>query len=388
MLILNDKKECYGCTACMAVCPKQCISMKEDAEGFLYPQINASLCIDCQLCNQVCPTRNKKNGSKPIATYAVKNKDSVTHLASSSGGIFTSLAQYVLQQGGVIYGAAYDNQGEVRHISVETNENLARLRGSKYVQSQIGNCYLEVKKQLKEGRQVLFSGTPCQVAGLRNFLRKDYCNLLTVDLVCNSVPSPRIWRDYLKYINPKGLPLGFINMRDKKTSWRKSRIIVKADNGNVLLDERGSYNLYIRGFKSRNYTRPSCFACKAKNGQSGSDLTLGDFWGIKHVLPQAIDSKGVGLLLIRTERGAEVFRNISCEWHEADYSKALHYNPCIEQNVKCSSRYDEFWLQYEKRGINCINDFVKKRHTDVIMQWISLLKNITIKLFKRHNSIF
>ena len=364
MLILENKQMCCGCTACMVVCPKHCIEMEEDSEGFLYPQVDMNRCIDCKLCNQVCPMQNPEAKQIPLETYAVKNEDESVHKASSSGGFFTALAKMVLQEGGLVYGAAYDENGVVVHRAVETIESLSCLRGSKYVQSKMGTCLAEVKQHLENGRKVLFSGTPCQVYGLRRYLRRDYENLLMVDLVCHSVPSPRIWRDYLRYLNPKGLELDFINMRDKSTGWRKSTFLVKAKGGQVLLKERGSHNLYLRGFKSRNYTRPSCFSCPAKGGRSGSDLTLGDFWGVRHALPQAADRNGVGLLLVRTVKGKNAFQSSVCKAYVADYLKALQYNPCIEQCVSPSITHDDFWKRYEQEGIPCIVDFVQKKSID------------------------
>ena len=200
MIQLVDKSLCCGCTACASVCPKQCITMQEDEEGFLYPVVNASLCIDCNLCQKVCSELHHMNVRMPLHVYAAKHKDEQVRLASSSGGIFTLLAEKIIDEGGVVFGARFDARWEVVHDYTETKEGLAVFRGSKYVQSRLEDCYYKVKSFLQQGRKVMFSGTPCQIAGLKNYLRKDDDNLLTVDVVCHGVPSPKVWRMYLNEI--------------------------------------------------------------------------------------------------------------------------------------------------------------------------------------------
>ena len=195
---ISDKANCCGCSACYSACPKQCISMVEDEEGFRYPIIDKSKCIDCGLCEKVCPVLNVSNPNKPASIFAFSNKSEDIRLKSSSGGAFSLLAELVLSQGGVVFGAAYDNNWEVAHTYIERIEDLDMLRRSKYVQSRIGDTYKQAKNFLKEGRKVLFTGTPCQISGLRHYLRKDYENLITMDFVCHSAPSPKVWRKFLR----------------------------------------------------------------------------------------------------------------------------------------------------------------------------------------------
>lgn len=197
MVELIDKSKCCGCAACVQVCPKQCISFNEDIEGFLYPIVNKDLCIDCRLCEKVCPFLNLNDPRKPVKVLAAINPNEEIRMKSSSGGIFTMLAEAVIDKGGVVFGARFDKNWEVMHDYTETKEGLDIFRGAKYTQSKIGRTYKEAKDFLIQGRKVLFSGTGCQIAGLRLFLHKKYDNLLMVEIACHGVPSPAVWRAYL-----------------------------------------------------------------------------------------------------------------------------------------------------------------------------------------------
>ena len=198
MIDIIDKTLCCGCAACVQRCPKQCITLHEDHEGFLYPKVDTETCIDCGLCEKVCPILNEGNKREPLKVYAAINKDEKIRLESSSGGIFTMLAEQTIGEGGVVFGARFDENWQVRLDYTETIEGIAAFRGSKYVQARTENIYQQAEKFLKEGRKVLFTGTPCQIAGLKKFLRKEYANLLAVDFVCHGVPSPKVWAKYLQ----------------------------------------------------------------------------------------------------------------------------------------------------------------------------------------------
>lgn len=197
MIKITDKSRCCGCESCRSVCPKKCISMKADKEGFLYPEVDLSQCVDCKLCEKVCPVLHPALLDRKPKVFAGINNDIKIRLQSSSGGIFTLLAEQILHKGGIVFGACFDEHWNVVHSYTDTIEGLEHFRGSKYVQSYVGDSFVQVKKFLDEGREVLFSGTPCQIAGLKNFLRKPYHNLLTVDVVCHGVPSPKVWQSYL-----------------------------------------------------------------------------------------------------------------------------------------------------------------------------------------------
>lgn len=324
MIQIKDKKDCCGCSACVQKCPKQCISLKEDTEGFLYPVVDNEACIDCGLCEKVCPVLHQGEPHKPLKVYAAKNRDEEIRRQSSSGGIFTLLAEKVIQEGGVVFGARFDEHWEVRHDYTETIEGLAAFRGSKYVQSRMEDNYGKAEQFLKQGSKVLFSGTPCQVAGLKRFLRKEYENLLTVDFVCHGVPSPGVWRTYLKEtvarmcdknsvstdpISMENAHVESISFRDKSSGWKKysfsltlSATTRSGVKNTVSLCELFPQNPFMKGFLADLYLRPSCYACVAKSGKSDSDITIGDLWGAPAIIGNDDDDRGTSLVLVNKER--------------------------------------------------------------------------------------
>ena len=363
MIQIKDKKDCCGCSACVQKCPKQCISLKEDDEGFLYPVVDKEACIDCGLCEKVCPVLHQGEPHKPLKVYAAKNQDEEIRRQSSSGGIFTLLAEKTIQEGGVVFGARFDENWEVKHDYTETIEGLAAFRGSKYVQSRMEDNYRKAEMFLKQGRKVLFSGTPCQVAGLKRFLRKEYEHLLTVDFICHGVPSPGVWRKYLKEtvarmcdknsvstdpISMEDAHVESISFRDKSSGWKKysfaltlsatSRSGVK---NTVSLCEVFPQNTFMKGFLSDLYLRPSCYACAAKSGKSGSDITIGDLWGAPSIIGNEDDDKGTSLVLINKDR-CKV--DASLWMKEIDYQAALTYNPAIEQSVRIPKQRTTFYI--------------------------------------------
>lgn len=354
MINVQDKSQCCGCTACMAVCPKQCISMKEDGEGFLYPTVDASLCINCNLCQKVCPVLHQAGKREPLDVYAAKNDDEQVRLSSSSGGIFSLLAEKTIDEGGVVFGARFDENWEVMHDCTETREGIAAFRGSKYVQSRIGDCYQRAKQYLLAGRKVLFTGTSCQIAGLKNYLGKEYDNLLAVDVVCHGVPSPKVWRNYLsEVIAPQGenntvLPHPYecktkitnVDFRSKSTGWKKysfaltlSEASADGEQNTVLLSSIYRTNPYMDAFLANLSLRPSCYSCPAKAGKSQSDISIGDFWGINKVLPEIDDDKGVGLVMLFTDKGKHLWSSIRCNCIKTPYELALRNNHCILTSV-------------------------------------------------------
>lgn len=344
MINIKNKSKCCGCNACVQRCPKQCMSMREDEEGFLYPFIDTTSCIECGLCEKVCPVISQNEDKKPLKVYAAINPNGNIRKNSSSGGIFSMLAQYILSKEGVVFGAKLNNKQEVVHDYCETQEGLSAFRGSKYVQSRIGNSYKQVETFLKAGRKVLFSGTSCQITGLHKYLRKEYENLLTIDVVCHGVPSPLVWKKYcdeilLKKIgaenalNQQAASDIRISFRDKSDGWKKYNLLVKNEN-NTLYKECFRENTFMRIFLRNISLRPSCYACPAKSGKSGSDITLADFWGIECYYPQMDDDKGTSLVMLNTEKGFETFMQMKCKIQEATYIQALKHNPSIERSVQ------------------------------------------------------
>lgn len=235
MIRITEPKDCCGCSACATCCPKHCISMEQDKKGFVYPHVDENTCINCGLCEKVCPMLNPRKADTPVHEYAVQNKDEKVRSNSSSGGVFASLASSVIDSGGIVFGAAFDEDWNVHHTGVESEDMLFLLQGSKYTQSRIDDAYAKAEACLKAGRTVLFSGTPCQIAGLKGYLRKVYENLLTVDVVCHGAPSPKVWEEYLKTITRsksvsgkntvllslKDSPLSGVAFREKRTGWQK-----------------------------------------------------------------------------------------------------------------------------------------------------------------------
>lgn len=367
MIDIKEKKNCCGCEACVQRCPKSCITMREDNEGFLYPEVDKNICIDCGLCEKVCPVINQAEERKPLAVYAAKHKDEQIRMASSSGGAFTAIAESVIDEGGVVFGAKFNQDWDVVHSYTETKEGLGAFRGSKYVQSRIGESYKEAEGFLKAGRKVLFSGTPCQIAGLKRFLRKEYDNLLTVDFICHGVPSPGVWREYLKEetarqcgeknsvlqrpIHERNALIEGISFRDKRLGWKKFSfaLALSTTNGSgakntVLLSEPLNKNIFLRGFLADLYLRPSCHACPSKSFKSRSDITIGDFWGVQNVMPEIDDDKGVSVVMVNSEKAGTLVEKISIEKFFVKYDDVLPYNRAIELSTKYTIKRDSFFL--------------------------------------------
>lgn len=335
MIHITSKEQCVGCNACVQRCPKACIAMEEDHEGFLYPKIDHTICIDCGICEKVCPVIHQAEPPKEEpATYACYNKNEEIRKQSSSGGIFTLLAETVLAKNGVVFGARFDENFDVIHDYTETVEGLKAFRGSKYVQSRIGETYMQAERFLKEGREVLFSGTPCQIAGLKRFLRKEYSNLLSVDFICHGVPSPKVWHLYLNELSKGDLDtVRKVNFRYKKPSWRQYSILIDLSDKIVL--QRSWRNSYLKGFISNLYLRPSCSYCPAKGFKSKSDFTIGDHWGAISTIPEFDDNKGLSIVYISSNQKFHYFESIeeNIIHKNIDFISSTKANHCLYSSV-------------------------------------------------------
>lgn len=338
--MLPDKNQCTGCEACAQVCPKHCISMVSDYEGFLYPYIDTTSCIECHRCERVCPTLVKTNEREPLAVYGYQNKQEEIRLRSSSGGFFSALAEQVLPEGGIVFGAAFNDEWAVTHQYCEKMDDLIRFRGSKYVQSRMDNIFCKVKEMLQTGRKVLFTGTPCQVRGLLLFLRKPYDNLFTLDFVCHGVPSPGVWQRYFNEVTGSSYKkVCEVNFREKRFffGWKVFGFDILTNTGKCVWKTRGRENPYMMGFLENVYLRPSCYECPVKSLKSGSDITMGDFWGISQIAPSLSDNRGTSLVLINTDKGKVLFKAIAsdeCEVQEFDYDTACLSNSSLRHSVK------------------------------------------------------
>lgn len=384
MINIKDKTKCCGCWACEQVCPENCITMQEDNEGFLYPIVDMSLCIDCGLCEKVCPVINqyKPFVSEPPSFACVNNNEEI-RMSSSSGGVFTLIAENVIYDKGVVFGARFEKDWSVVHDYTETIEGLKKFRGSKYVESKIGDNYIKAREFLKQGRKVLFSGTPCQIAGLNHFLRKKYENLFCIDLVCHSVPSNKVWNLYVEEILQSNSIdrkqyeiIRSITFRSKREGWRKFGLEVEAKKtkpNNLLLSGDHHKDSYMRGFLQDLFVRPSCSNCPARNYTSGSDIQLADFWGVEKYYPDTPilnDNKGVSLALIISDKGHEIFNKISdniysfqIKYDEVE-DKGLHApltksTPAHKNRIKFYKRLEK--MSVSKNIESCLRGEEKKK---------------------------
>ena len=361
---VSNKSQCSGCSACFSVCPKQCIQMKGDDEGFLYPSVDHSKCVDCGKCIKACPIISPPATHTNVVGYAAKAKEESVRLSSSSGGIFYLLASKVIEKGGFVFGAALDEDCSVKHICAESKEELIRLQRSKYVQSEIGEAFKAAKKLLNDGQPVLFSGTPCQIAGFKTYLGREYDNLILQDIACFGAPSPMVWSKYINYVSDKETSnLIDVNFRDKTTGWKDYSIQMNFGNSLFCLENHNN-NLYMLDFLYKYSLRPSCYDCKFKGIQRSADITLADFWGIDKMMPEMFDDTGVSLVMIQSPNGKALFEEIteSIDYQEADLKQAAKYNTAIVESVKLPVERKTFFKKLKKSDYSAAHTAAKKRH--------------------------
>lgn len=337
-----EKQKCCGCHACFSVCSRQAIQMREDEEGFLYPHVDSDLCVNCGRCLQSCPALNSRTltSSNPIICYAAKNSDDQIRLQSSSGGVFSIFASHIILQGGVVFGARWDDDFGVIHDYTETVEALSAFRGSKYLQSIIGESYLKVRKFLKDNRLVLFSGTPCQINGLKHFLGREYENLLTIDIACHGVPSPKAWKSYLQYIG-RGKKLLAVNMREKTPGWKSYSIQYQFEGLRKIRNLRVN-DPYMCCYLAGYITRPSCLQCPVKPGKNLSDITLADFWGISQ-LGYSDDDRGTSLVVVNSDQGQCFIDAMVSDKKMINYRDVVKYNASLIKDPVVSAERTQFW---------------------------------------------
>ena len=331
----TNRNKCTGCHACASICPVNCIDMLTDKEGFWYPEVSAA-CIECGKCIDVCHLFNTEEVTNEPIALACINKNPDIRSTSSSGGVFYELSKYILSQGGLVYGARFNANFDVVHSCVSERSDLKKLQGSKYVQSKIGAVYKQIECNLKNGRKVLFSGTPCQVGGLKTFLQKPYESLICVDLVCHGVPSPTVWRSYLDYqASSHGSAIEDVAFRVKASGWREHALkLVFKDQQHY--QQPVADDLYLKAFLKNICLRPSCYTCDFKSLNRASDLTLADFWGIEHIAPELDDNQGTSLIFINSPTGKDLFDHIqaSFTYKEVDIKLAVKYNPSAQNSAK------------------------------------------------------
>ena len=373
MITVGDKKDCCGCGACSQVCPINCIVMNADDEGFRYPSVDKAKCVDCGSCEHVCPVIRAKTPGRSVFSAdkagvhdpfpkAVGGwiRDEDIRGGSSSGGAFSLFALRILSQGGIVYGAAMDENLTVRHIGIETPEELKQLRESKYVQSIIGNTYDEVRRQLDTGRIVLFSGTPCQAAGLRSSLgEKEYDNLYVMDCACHGIPSPAVFSRYIAYLSEKHHEtIKAVHFRMKDKGWNPNGTQLgpgtgyETESGNMIRHSPGLKDSYMNGFLDDTYLRPSCYDCAFRSiPKTYSDITIADFWGVKRSYPELFDGKGTSLVLLNSKHGEELFDTVKDGFHyqEVDFQKAARDNPSLTKSPALPGRRKQFFEDFREK---------------------------------------
>lgn len=347
MIEIKKKSDCCGCTACANICPKNCIEMREDEEGFLYPHVDKEKCINCGLCEKVCPVKNAKENKKVKHTYIFQHKDDKIRRQSTSGGAFTAIAEYVIDKGGIVYGAIFDENYNVIHKGIDKKDELYKFRNSKYVQSNPKSTFKEVKENLEKNRYVCYSGTSCEIEGLKNYLAKDYDNLILVDVVCRAVPSPLVWRKYLNLRKKQYKDIKYIMFRDKYYGYKYSNLSIYNKNN----DKKKEYHSgvesdpYLRAFFSNICDRPSCYECKFKKDNRESDITIWDCFDVEKFNKSFDDDKGTSRVMTNSKKGEQIIKEISknnnCE--EVDFEKATKGFLAMYQPVKTNEKREKFF---------------------------------------------
>ena len=355
--------DCVGCGACANTCPKNCLNMITDKNGFLHPEIQRDNCIICGDCEKVCPVINKNpKGKGSIQSYAVYSKNDTVRTSSSSGGLFYTVAKYIIENGGIVYGAAFNEKLYLRHKGVDSVEDLSLLQGSKYIQSDINLCFSEIKKHLITNRPVLFCGTPCQVEGLLCYLKKSYENLFTLDFICHGVPSPKVWQEYIKHQeNVFSSKVYSTYFRDKSNGWLSFSSKLKFVNNTEYLEVHHK-DAYMKVFLQNISLRKSCYSCKFKGMNRNSDITMGDLWGIKNILPHITDDKGVSVVFVQSEKGKYLLEQVkTCLWlQEISADLAIANNSAMVKSVYEHNFRDYFFQNLGKQDFerlveDCLN---------------------------------
>lgn len=352
--------DCIGCGACEAACPQKCIKMKYDFEGFKYPHYKTENCIGCGKCKQACPVQFKREKTFLYALAGHGKRDELLE-RSTSGAIFPLLASAVLNKGGIVYGAAFDKDFNVIHISAHNEKELDALKQSKYVQSDMGNIFTEIKNILEEGKWVLFSGTSCQVGALQSFLHKDYERLLCVGIICHGVAAPKIWEKYLdKFYNKKSIKK--INFRAKDFGWEKIYFSIQYKDGTEYIIPSHE-DPFMHGFYFNHFLRKTCYNCKFKGIESSCDITLGDAWGVNTYARNIENNKGTSLILVHSLKGKYLIEKIlnQIEYEEINIRKAVKYNLRLIKSVSQNEKREEFYISLKKMKFKvCMKKFLKK----------------------------
>lgn len=384
MIEISKKSECCGCGACMQICPQKCIKLCADEEGFYYPKISQLKCIDCNLCKNVCPIINKTpDVNNVLEAYVAYIKDKNIREKSSSGGIFTMIAQKVLNDGGIVFGAAFDTDWSVKHIGITNATDLKKLCGSKYLQSRTENCYSTVKLMLESGTTVFYTGTACQVSGLKKYLGKHYANLITADILCHGVPSPKVWEKYLSYQEK------IYNAKVSAVSFRKKNYGWKSFSTEILFENQRKYekihteDLYMKLFLKNICLRPSCYKCVFKDLSRESDISIGDCWGIEKYMPDMDDNMGTSVILVHSELGQKLMQECQEKmiFRKADVDLVLPPSADSRRSVPVHKNRRRFFT-YLQEGKD-LQSLVKLVNDSYLDKIITIVKNNIKMIFMK-----
>lgn len=369
MITISDKTLCCGCTACVTACPAQCIVMRRDREGFDYPVINSpDLCVGCGKCEKVCPVLSPMGKAKPSEAFAARSQTYID--GSSSGGVFPALAEIVIADGGVVFGAVVNDDMTVGHAEAYDMAGVEKMRGSKYVQSDLYASYEDVRYWLLEGRKVLFTGTPCQVAGLHKYLGGSYDGLVTVDVLCHGAPSPGLWEKYVQALEHKhGAKMEYVRFKDKSESWRHYAFTTSFGSCQYMDDP------YMALFVQDMTLRPSCYKCVMRDGGSGSDITLADLWSVQVSAPEMSDDRGVSGVYVYTEKGRQLMTVIASkvEMKPVDMEQSRLDNGGFHDSASMPEKREEFF-----KGVHSTGNLIKHMKSYVVRKpiWVRAYRSV------------
>lgn len=377
MILFSSNDQCCGCGACASICPKHAITMQQDEYGFQFPKVDAALCVNCALCTRVCDFQNEKAAMKPLEVYAVMRRDTDALVHSASGGAFAAIAETVIESGGVVFGAVLTEENALLtpiHCMAESKQELSAIYGSKYVQSDLRNTFSEAKNQLESGRTVLFSGTPCQIGGLRAYLSKDYPNLITMDLVCHGVPSAKMFQDYLRILQKKlkGRMTSFCFRHKTEGGGFIARVECMKKDGSVWYTDIPSYqSSYYEYFLRSELYRHSCYHCPYAGNQHPADITIGDYWGFEAEHPEVIlpkgemsPPKGISVLIANTLKGIEWFTRCRESFFvvPSQIESAARHNGQLRQPSKHGAERERILKLYASKGYKAVdNAFIRRK---------------------------
>ncbi len=392
-VLFLEKKDCCACGACVNSCPRDAVSMKEDEYGFLYPYIDADKCVKCGKCKTVCAYQNYKETNTPLKTWAAVSSSERIVMHSASGGVFSTLAAAFLKSKDYVSGAVFDDGFNLHHIITDNMKDLIKLQGSKYTQSNTGDIFRQIKEKLKTGKNVLFCGCPCQVAGLKAYLGKEYGNLFTLDLICHGVPSNRMFKDYLKcYENKKEIKTKKFLFRDKNIGWGKNGSLISYSGKKYRLFESSVSYFYY--FAQSLIMRTNCYSCKYANGKRCGDISIGDYWGIQKEHPECLggskidESKGVSVIIANTDKGLRLINEHRglFNLYESTFEKAAKGNAQLNVPTKYDHKREEILALYADGGwenveVKFNNEIGLRRYSGYIK---SLIPQKLKRTLKRH----